>query len=501
MSTVGYGDVTFQSDIGRAFSMIVILTGILLLFVLLPYAFIRYFYLPFKEVSVRLRTPRKVPEGTSDHVIICHRDKLAMGIVSRLERERIPYFVIEPDLEEAAKNYLSGLPVIAGKVDNKETYEAMAVVNARLVFANSTDPVNTNIILTVREVTSDVPIAAIAHQENSLDILRLSGATHVLPLNQWLGEQLANRVNTNHAQSHVVGHYKDLCIAEMPVHRTPFANKTIRDTQLRKHTGLSIIAVWERGHMYPAKPDTVLTPLSVPVIVGTDEQLDELNYLLAIYDYNPNPVIVIGGGSVGVAAARALKRKDVPVHLIEKDAALAEGLAHVCHKVIVADAFQPEVLLAAGVNETPSVLLTTTDDAVNIFLAAHCRRINSEVKIVSRITHKRNIEAIHAAGADFVLGSASLGIEATFSILQGKELMVLGEGIDLFSVTIPKSLHRKTLAESRIGAETGLNVIAIQQEGKLITNPPASMKLYPDAELLMMGDADQRQQFTALFPA
>ena len=50
-----------------------------------------------------------------------------------------------------------------------------------------------------------------------------------------------------------------------------------------------------------------------------------------------------------------------------------------------------------------SVLLTTNDDAMNIYLAIYCRRLNPGLRIVSRITHERNVEAIHRAGADFVL--------------------------------------------------------------------------------------------------
>ena len=154
---------------------------------------------------------------------------------------------------------------------------------------------------------------AVSDQESAIEVLRLSGADRVLPLKRWLGEQLANRINASHAQSHVVGQYRDLLIAEMPVHQTPLAGKTIRDTRLRENTGVSIIGVWERGRIHPARPDMPLTHHSVPILIGTEAQLDELDFLLAIYDVNPHPVLVIGGGGVGTAAARALRRKEVDV--------------------------------------------------------------------------------------------------------------------------------------------------------------------------------------------
>jgi voltage-gated potassium channel len=53
MTTLGFGDITFASDIGRFFSIIVLLSGIVLLLILLPFMFIRLFYAPWLEAQVR----------------------------------------------------------------------------------------------------------------------------------------------------------------------------------------------------------------------------------------------------------------------------------------------------------------------------------------------------------------------------------------------------------------------------------------------------------------
>ncbi|HLL45575.1 MAG TPA: potassium channel family protein, partial [Longimicrobiaceae bacterium] len=46
MSTLGFGDITFQSDAGRAFSMLVLVSGVVFLLVVLPFTFIQFFYAP-----------------------------------------------------------------------------------------------------------------------------------------------------------------------------------------------------------------------------------------------------------------------------------------------------------------------------------------------------------------------------------------------------------------------------------------------------------------------
>ena len=42
MSTLGFGDITFESDAGRMFSVVVLLTGALFILVLLPFTFIQF---------------------------------------------------------------------------------------------------------------------------------------------------------------------------------------------------------------------------------------------------------------------------------------------------------------------------------------------------------------------------------------------------------------------------------------------------------------------------
>ncbi len=157
------------------------------------------------------------------------------------------------------------------------------------------------------------------------------------------------------------------------------------------------------------------------------------------------------------------------------------------------------VLDAAGIAETPCILLTTHDDAMNVYLTVYCRRLNPNARILTRVTHERNVEAIQRAGADFVLSYSSLGVQTVYSIVQGRELIVLGEGVELFYVPLPQSLADKTLADAGIGARTGLNVIGVQKDGQLVTNLPPDQRLVEGSTLVALGSAEQREQFSALY--
>ncbi len=499
MSTLGFGDITFQADAGRIFSIVVLLSGILLLLVLLPFAFIRLFYAPWLEAQLRLRAPREIASDERDHVIICRFDDLARGLIERLAEQEISCFVIEPDPARAAAFHAEGLPVVMGDVDASATYAALRTSAARLVVANLDDATNTNITLTVRENYPKVPVAALAEDKDSVDVLELSGATSVLPLKHRLGEHLAWRVTVGTTQAHPVGRYKDLVIAEFPVHDTPLVGRSVADTRLRQLTGLNLVAYSERGRLRPARADTVLSANSVAVVVGTEDQIATLDALFVIYEPNENPVLVIGGGKVGRAVARALKKRDIAVHILDRDSSLVPTLAQIADRVFSGDAADLDVVTKAGVAQTPSVVLTTNDDSINAFLAIYCRRLNPQARIVSRITHERNLEAIYRAGSDFVLSYATLGVTSLLSIVHDRELVLAGEGVDLFVESVHAALAGKTLGESGIAAETGLNVVAVQKFDGPALNPTSAMVLEAGSELVMLGTGEQRAHFRRRF--
>ncbi len=499
MSTLGFGDITFHSDIGRAFSMVVLFTGVILLLIVLPFAFIRSFYAPWLEAQLRLRAPRRVPPGTTGHVIIGTYEAIAAGLVKRLQLLEIPHFVIEPDPTRAAQLHADHISTVTGATDDKETYENVLVDRARLVLANLDDVANTSVALTVREVAKYVPIAALVENLDSIDILELADCTTVMPLKQRLGQQLALRANLGHTEAHVVGRFRNLLVAEFPAHATPVSGKTVAESRLHEITGVSVVGIWDRAHMLRATHDTLISDRSVPVVVGTQEMIDNLNEYLHRSEPKEGPVLIIGGGKVGRAAARALKTRGARVHMIEKKTELVPRIGDLPDRLFIGDAANRALVDEAGIQTAPSVLLTTNDDAINIYLTVYARRLRPDVLIVSRLTHDRNIDSIHRAGADLVLSYATLGVQTILSLIMGRESVILGEGVELLDVRLPRSLVGKTLGKSEIRERTGMNVVVIHELNRVVTNPTPDHVLSAGSALAMIGDQQRFEKFVKVF--
>jgi len=491
MSTLGFGDITFNSDLGRLFSVGVLLSGVVMLLIVLPFTFIRHFYSPWLEAQLRRRAPREVPEGTRDHVVLCRFDDLARGLVPRLVEAGIPYYVIEPDPAVAGNLFGDGVSVIAGEVDSRETYSRLAVERARIVVANLDDATNTNITLTVREVSAEVPIVAIVEDRDSVDLLLLSGATSAVPMKDRLGQHLASRTGVGHQRSRVLGHYGEIVLAEFPLKGTPFSGKRLRSCGLRERTGLSLVGLWDHGHLVRGDPETKLAPFGVAVVCGTDQQLAKLDALLAKTARAPGQVLVIGGGRVGQAVLRELRTEKVEAAVLDSDSRLRRVLKELADPVVIGMASDLEALRKAGLEQSRGVVITTHDDATNIFLTSYVRKLVPEIHIVSRVTHERNIEAILRAGADFVLSFTTLGVKKLLAFISRQELILLGEDVDLFELPIPAALHDVPLAESRIGARTGLSVIGLRDGDQVTPIEDGATRLVQGWSLLALGTKEQ----------
>ena len=500
MSTVGFGDIVFESDVGRLFSLIVLGSGIPLLLVLLPAIFIRVIYAPWLETRMRQDVPDRLQEPLSDHVIITRHGPIASGLIDRLALTETPYVVIEPDETIALRLKGEGVNVVNANLDSRETYEHVFANQAKFVVANCEDTLNTNIALTVRELSGTVPIVGLVDDEDSTDILEFSGCTHVYAPFARLGEFLAARASAGFGSADVLGSVKGLQIAEFMVRDSPLSGRMIAETELREQTGANIVGLWQRGKFVSAYPSTRIEDDCIVVAVGTPTQLKAIDRILPDQPFSKDTaVLVIGAGMVGTAAIGALKAQGFAVHVLDRDSAACDRVRGIADQVVVGDANERTILSLADLEHAPSVLLTTGNDAMNIYLTVYCRRLKPDVRIVSRITESRNLEAIHRAGADFAFSAAALGAKVIDSYVEGRDHVLLDHDVQAMSLPLPASLENMELSETKITEKTGLAVVAVEQNGSVITDFSNLERLTPGSTLILLGTSKQERSFTQQF--
>lgn len=495
MTTLGFGDIVFQSDLGRLFSMVVLFSGVLLLLIMLPFTFIEFFYAPWLKAQNQARAPKKLDKGTENHVVITHLNAVTDALIQKLVSYKMEYALLVPDLQKALELSDQGYNVINSDPVDYETYNNVNIKKASMVVAAGSDSINTNIAFTIREYNKDVKIVASAVSADSVDILQMAGANHVIRMGEMLGRSLARRTMGGNARVHVIGHIDKLVIGEATVQGTPLVGKTVKESKLRESVGISIVGLWERGKFKQPKPETEITDKTVLVLAGSVEQLRRYDELVSIYHVSDKPVVIIGAGRVGRAAAHSLKERQIDYRIIDKNPDRIKDK----EKYILGDAADYDVLEKAGLKESHTTLITTHDDDTNIFLTIYCRQLSPKMEIISRANYEKNINTLHRAGADFVMSYASMGASTIFNILEGQDVMMLAEGLNIFNHKVCSTLAGKNLIQTDIRKKTGCTVIAIRENGEMMINPDPEMKMKTDQELILIGESEGEKMFNEIY--
>ena len=500
MSTLGFGDITFGSDIGRLFSVVVLISGIVFLLVMLPFTFIQFFYAPWLEEQNKARAPRAVPETLSGHVILTHFDEVTVNLIDKFNQYGVLYVIVTHELQNALDLHDLGYKVVVGELDDPQTYQRLRIEHAALVVVMNDDVVGTNVIYTLREASDSVVTVTNADLEDSVDILRLAGSTYVFQFTHMLGKALARRVLGVSMKANVIGRFDQLLIAEAPAMRTWMQGKTLAESRLRQATGVTVVGLWEQSRFVIPTPQTRIDESTVLVLAGTEAQLDRFDRSIAFTaEGGPNeaPVIVLGGGRVGQSVAAALGARGIDFRVVEK----RSGIVAQDSRFIQGSAADRDTLEKAGIRETPSIIITTHDDNLNIYLTIYCRRLRPDVQIISRASLDRNIKTLHRAGANLVMSFSSMVTTTIMNLLEPQQMLMLSEGLNVFRVGVPPKLENKDLLHIQVRETTGCSIVAVKRKDELIINPDPTIVLDRGDELVLIGSAESEKMFAETYPA
>ena len=177
-STVGYGDITPQSEVARLFGVSVLLVNVAAFAVALG-------VLLTPAIEARLaralgRMSEQDLERLDRHVLVLGYGELTEPVLDELAAER--YLVVAPE-ERARILREQDLPVLAGDPSDEETLERAGVSRARAaVAATNDDAADALAILTARQLNPELRIVAAAtHRENVRKLERAGANTVISP--------------------------------------------------------------------------------------------------------------------------------------------------------------------------------------------------------------------------------------------------------------------------------------------------------------------------------
>ncbi|WP_018123212.1 cation:proton antiporter [Desulfovibrio oxyclinae] len=246
-------------------------------------------------------------------------------------------------------------------------------------------------------------------------------------------------------------------------------------------------------------------------------------------------VAIIGGGTIGRAAAEILRRFGKPYLVAENNFRRVERLKKDGHPVIYGDATIDVVLEAMHLDRASVVLITTPAHMVSRTQAQMVRRMAPDVALIARAEDASNLRDLSSMGVNVVVQpSFEAGLEfvrQTLSRLDvptseinnftervhrdlyeplredctsedfGRIVRHGGSILELFWVDIPidSPLVGKTIEEAEIRKRTGASVVAIMRIEGLVTNPDPDEKLLTGDMIAIIGRQAEFRKFGELY--
>lgn len=290
ITTVGFGEVQPLDDNAKIFTIFLILTSV----IILGYAItvITEYILSKNDFEeLKQKKMQKKIDGFKNHIIICGFGRNGKQAAKKLNAYGKPFVIIEKDKEVIDRNQDESLPFIYGNANEDEVLIEAGIERAStLISALPNDADNLFVVLSARQINSNMSIISRASQETSYEKLKLAGANNVILPDRIGGDHMASLVVIPDLVEFIdnlgiVGE-RNINIEEVVVEKLYNTGdvKTIKDLDLRRKTGCTVIGFKNGKGEYLVNPeaDTQLISGSKIIVLGRPEQIEKLNSLYDI---------------------------------------------------------------------------------------------------------------------------------------------------------------------------------------------------------------------------
>ncbi len=253
------------------------------------------------------------------------------------------------------------------------------------------------------------------------------------------------------------------------------------DTPLRQLTDLFstlraiVVGVRREGRLFvPEAGDQLFAGDQVYVFTETGDVRRTLEIFGKSTDASER-VVILGGGNVGLAVARALEERGgkVRAKVIELDRKVAEHAADALERTVVlhGDGMDLDILKEAGVGRADAILAVTDDDKVNLLSAVRAKARGARMAI-SLVNDPTLVSMMEPLGIDAYINPRATTVSSILRhIRHGKVRAVYSVGDAEAEVIEAQVLGTSPIAGQRIrdtDLPEGVLVGAVMKEGEVI---------------------------------
>ena len=287
ITTVGFGEIHPLSQDEKLFTIFLILMSIVILGLI---ASVITQYVASDELFERIKFKKvqKKINQLKKHTIVCGYGRNGKQAVVKLKKYSKSLVIIENDEALVSEIEIENLLCIHGNATNDDVLIKAGIMNAsNLITTLPSDADNLFVVLSARQLNKNLTIVSRASDDPSDSKLRIAGANNVIMPDKLGGDHMASLLVTPDIVEFVdmlavdsdnATHLEEIIVENLP---KEFLSKSIRDLDLRRKTGCTVIGFKTPGNEYLINPeaDTELVSNSKLIVLGSLEQIQNLNKL------------------------------------------------------------------------------------------------------------------------------------------------------------------------------------------------------------------------------
>ncbi len=217
--------------------------------------------------------------------------------------------------------------------------------------------------------------------------------------------------------------------------------------------------------------------------------------------------IVCGYGKHGRQVCEELRQSNLPFVVIEINNDLLEEISDPSYRWLHGDATSDELLLEARIDRAKAVVVTYSEDALNVYTVLTARQLNPDLRIITRASDRTAEKKLLRAGANHVVMTEIIGgfymatlihqpnVVEFFSIISNMGDVSI-HFKEVFYEQLKKEYRNKTIRDLSLRAATGVNIIGARlPNGDYVVNPKPDLFIKKGMSLVILGDLNQIQVF------
>jgi len=282
LSTVGFREVHGLTPPGQMFTIFLVITGLMTVFYTLTRLGQAIFEGELLDILGRRRMKTTIAE-LRNHYILCGYGKVGEPVAQGLDKEGLPFCVVEQRTEAEGPLQDRGHLFVLGDATEDHTLEEAGITHASTLLALlASDADNLYLTMAAKDLNPSIRVIARASDEAGEIRLKRAGADDVMSPARIAGQRvLQAAVNPTAVEFMEIVTQREalqLSMADIPVSAgSPLDGSTIAEGGIRGRYGVIIVAVKRPdGMTFNPEPDFRIDAGDILVVLGEDLDIAEL---------------------------------------------------------------------------------------------------------------------------------------------------------------------------------------------------------------------------------